>query len=162
MTVDPALATVAVALVGAVPALLTLWAGRRQRAADLAKAAEERRADQAKRDREAEVQAQETIERVLRTVHTAYEELMESQQANVTIANARARSAEESARSAADEARAARADAWEAGQRAKEMARFLVELRPLILQYVPGAADYVARLDALAVPPSVRAIPMER
>lgn len=159
---NPALVTLLVAIVGVVPALLTMWVGRRQRAADLAKAAAEREADRAKRDREAETLAQQTVERALATVHSAYEDLLDQLQANVNSANSRAKAAEESARMAAEEARDARADAWAANQRAREMARFLVELRPLIQQYVPGAADYIARLDQLAVPPPPRSALMER
>lgn len=159
---NPGLFAVIVALVGIMPALATMWVGRRQRAADLAKAAAEREADRAKRDREIEALHQQTVERTLNTVNAAYEDVLEQLQASVSAANQRAKAAEESARMAAEEARDARADAWAANQRAREMARFLVELRPLIQQYVPGAADYIARLDQLAVPPPPRAALLER
>lgn len=90
--------------------------------------------------------------RVAAAIQDRYQELLADVTAQANAATARAAQCEILAREAQQAAAESESQAWRAQQHARQMARFLVELRPVIAAHVPEAeaVGLLERIDRLS------------
>jgi hypothetical protein len=120
---------------------------RRKRLAETARLAAETESVR----RAADAAYMDAVGRVATLIQDRYQELLADITAQANTATARCAQAEISARTAQASAAESEAQAWQAQQHARQMARFLVELRPVIAAHVPEveAAPLLERMDRL-------------
>lgn len=99
----------------------------------------------------AEAAYMDAVGRITATIQDRYQELLADVTAQANLGTARAAQSEVAARTAQAAAVESETQAWLAQQHARQMARFLVELRPVIAAHVPEAeaAPLLERMDRL-------------
>lgn len=108
-------------------------------------------AEAAKLKVEADQVNRDTVTRAHQAIQDAYQDLITDLRSQVAASAQEASSARAAARESASKAAESEANAWRAEQQVLAMARFLVELRPVIAQYVPGADAILERIDKFSI-----------